>query len=707
MASAPDPSASSCVVCYAAPADVLLPVCGHVILCTGCWCTLRVREAPTCPVCRAPLAPLSLPPPPPLAVTARSDGACYVLPKPRLAALLYRLRRGRRADADNELACVLEALAAFAAHSNEQQCIALAGGALHAVCDTLCAAPLSARVQAGGCEALARICSKKTEEIALCDLLLARDCTRARNAALHALRCFAHANARGGDATRQVTLCRAALAVHKLLHARPMHRWLRRHAPALVRLMCGLREAHGAGDAVAKSSLRLLRSLATLRGARDLAAPAAAAQAAAALAADSNGDGAFLAMDVLHSLLHPPSATAHHSAICAAAHAAGAVPALLAALAHMSACVCAPCARCCGELVLPSLAALCEHAPAVLAAAVDAGLMPQLAHASEAYVSQPFLQRALCDLLARCLPPLGRPGDVHPSDEATSAPWREARRAAADAALATELLSRVVLVAQIAATAISLDDNADAAGDADAQHHQHALRMLDVSLHALGALNGMLQHAGAPLPAACAAAAAECVRYVATAAHTVQAAPGSDVCETRSLAMLIVCRVSTLLLLQVPPATGAFAEWASESAAAGTLCALSDCPCITCDAAQAAACALLRALCSASCGSSDALACLLQQNVLALLSACAEHPLKPQLRREAPRTLALLLATCAAQQGVVKHAANGALLAGGNAGGPSLAPASLEAAGRKRSKLVQVTALCGFAWLVVRAALRK
>jgi hypothetical protein len=701
MASAPDPAASSCVVCYAAPADVLLPVCGHVILCTACWTALRAREAPACPVCRAPLAQLSLPPPPPLAVVAaRGDGACYVLPKPRLAALLYRLRRGRRADADNELACVLEALAAFAAHSEEQQCIALAGGALHAVCDTLCAAPLSARVLAGGCEALARICSKKTDEIALCDLLLARDCTRARNAALHVLRCFAHADARGGDATRHDTLCRAALAVHKLLHARPSRRWLRRHAPALVRLLCTLREAHGAGDAVAKSALRLLRSLALLRGARDVAAPAAAAQAAAALAADSNGDGALLAIDVLHSLLHPPSATAHHSSICTAAHAAGAVPALLAALAHMTACVCAPCARCCGELVLPSLAALCEHDPAVLAAAVRAGLMPLLAHASEEYVSQPFLQRALCDLLARCLPPLGRPGDVHPSDEG-SAPWREARRAAADAAVAAELPARVVLVAQIAATATSLDDSA---GDADT-HQQHALRMLDVSLHALGALNGMLQHAGAPLPAASAAAAAECVRYVAAAAHAVQAAPGSDVCETRSLAMLIVCRVSTLLLRTLP-ATGAFAKWASESAAAGTLTTLSDCPCITCDAAQAAACALLRALCRA-CYDSEALERVVQRNVPALLSACAEHPLKPQLRREAPRTLALLLATCAAQQG--EDALNRAALAGSNAGPhhSCLAPASLEAAGRKRSKLVQVTALCGFAWLVVRAALRK
>jgi hypothetical protein len=49
-------AAEACVVCYAAPPVMLLPVCGHVVLCVACYGALTARPEPSCcPVCRAQL----------------------------------------------------------------------------------------------------------------------------------------------------------------------------------------------------------------------------------------------------------------------------------------------------------------------------------------------------------------------------------------------------------------------------------------------------------------------------------------------------------------------------------------------------------------------------------------------------------------------------------------------------------------------------
>jgi hypothetical protein len=150
-----------CVVCYAAAADVLLPVCGHVALCGACCAALELRArregnaAAACPVCRAPLRRIML--------SAPAQIGCYVPPQPRLHALL-RLCAGEQgveslfsqhaaSDAvgpDNAenlgsrdvVHRALHALDAFAEHSGEQKALALRDGAVDAACHAMCVAPL-------------------------------------------------------------------------------------------------------------------------------------------------------------------------------------------------------------------------------------------------------------------------------------------------------------------------------------------------------------------------------------------------------------------------------------------------------------------------------------------------------------------------------------------------------------------------------------
>jgi hypothetical protein len=99
---------------------------------------------------------------------------------------------------------------------------------------------------------------------------------------------------------------------------------------------------------------------------------------------------------------------------------------------------------------------------------------------------------------------------------------------------------------------------------------------------------------------------------------------------------------------------------------------LQDFACSTCDAVQAAAAALLAPV-AVACGGGEALRAAARRNVLPplaalLLARAAAHERKPALKREATRTLALLLALRLTSGVDGGHAQNDDALSGG--GGP-------------------------------------
>jgi hypothetical protein len=241
------PLTASCVVCYAAPRDVLLPVCGHAVMCHACYAAVRERPAPACPMCRATLGNLVWG-----ADAFQERGAAdgFVPPQPRMATLLHHMRQGNQQERDDDFDPVpfqLSTLGAFVAHSLEQQRVAIEGGAVEAACAAMRAAPLRPRVQGAGCWALAMLTCGAVDAAAMRDA-----CARAGalHTALHALRCLSGSDSDAGSIhpghVSNAVLAMQAVAFLLLPRLQAARGWGIAQAASVARLARAVCDAHAA-----------------------------------------------------------------------------------------------------------------------------------------------------------------------------------------------------------------------------------------------------------------------------------------------------------------------------------------------------------------------------------------------------------------------------------------------------------------------------
>jgi hypothetical protein len=666
---------------------LILPVCGHSNVCVACYATLRARsEAERCPQCRAPLSELTLPPPPPCVdADADADAAgSFVCPEARLRAMLRLCRReelatlpdgSAAASADASAALSLPALAAFATHSDEQRELAVHFGVVPAVCAAMRAAPLSAAVQAAGCAALDELasgcgCGQKRGSAARAVLHAQLKAERACDVAAHALRLLTPSVPRAdGDGPGLVV---ALKCMHRLLTA-AFPNWSCKRAGALCAATGRLALAHAAAahdSPVAGAALELLLLLAD--NAPDQAAVnclvADGACLLAALAA-FRSRAVGLALKVVQACYSdfsgaPADASAH------AALAAGAVPALVAFIHNCAGCVCQNCASALAA-ALPLLGHVMNADPAVaLPQALEAGLMDALTETSHAFANSPDVLREIFRLVARCCAPAPAPGwrFAGASTDGAEARWHmpcdatvAATAAAAAAAAATPLAQRALTcsIAFGAATqssraavprpewfAVEVDRLFRCSGQAllaasallargDAHFENVLLRHISVDAFSEETMqrlrDQLLPQPGEAMTRCCGGALAPL--------------PACATCRTPALSA--GSRIMNALLRR--PRDGAASQQCLSDAAAHVrlvLLCTAECPCRACDAAAAEACELLAqmTLVATSVGQSATVAALFKSGVLpALFAAMAEHPLKPALRRAAPRALALAL----------------------------------------------------------------
>jgi hypothetical protein len=517
FAAPPAGTPATCIVCYSAPPAMLLLVCGHMVLCADCCAVLCEQEQPVCPVCRTTISS----PAGAIDVPRLFDDPDlgqfmgFVPAEPRLDFLLDMcpLRESiqgggeppsaqEREEGKSRLLAVLTTLTVFADASDEQQLVALAGGAMDVVCAEMRAAPVCHLVQMIGSVALASLTAERATTRAEVREAIVR--TRAGDLLLHALRCLA-----GGGAATAMALAPAMQGLSNVTFALP--RYLRRpQAAALAQQTCRWR-ASRASDAdghgfFQTASLALLTRLASSRNENTRAAcvPGCVAEAVRTLRslADEGEHGSVgvgLALGLLHTVLVETKAhdAAARAAECGAALQAGALPALLAWLGRLSACACQECVDCCAWL-LPTLQVLCGSSPETLRAALQAGIMNVLANAAEAADDIPQLASPLCALLAHCLP------SAAASASADDDVWRTARAEAAAAAAAALLCERMVALTHTAAHEI----HALVTGQMQhgPQNPQMVLRTaLELGGHALAALASLLEHDDGDSAAAAAA----------------------------------------------------------------------------------------------------------------------------------------------------------------------------------------------------------
>jgi hypothetical protein len=701
---------AECVVCYAAAADVLLPVCGHVALCRACRVALLAREdegvnAAACPVCRAPLRRVVLPAP--------AQSGCYVPPQPRLDALLRlcagepgveslsALPPGDDAAGDDEyrrsrdaVRRALHALHAYVEHSSAQMELALQAGAVDAACRAMCVAALDPDTQMFGSILLSALgLSTLASDGASAALRAACERTRAHDVALHALRCM-HG---GGAADEQAAEAMHALLV--LLRAVPPRRWLGRQAAAVARLACAMCAANAGSGGIEHIALALLVQLVMLThhaGTRTTCVLEAVRTLQSVCDDGYDDDDAdticvHLALKMLHDALvelssaktlrRSGSGAAAHAALCASALQAGAVPALLAAAARLRARASEDNAQRCALQLLPALREVCTASPAALRAALRAGIVPALAQLLNAYKEHPRLTGAVCELLAHILPPAADTRDAAAAAAAAAAAgsWRAVRSDAFAAATASQMMERAAAVACIYTQQAQeqvvqlLDESVDER--TKPRICQAACDAMLAAGHALRVYAGMLHH-GAPAAWAneVAASSSELCRHacvIAIAISCLEMVDGGgplDMCGQRSVLHGAAC-CAMAALMRAPPPTAAREEERADADAVengerfvNKCCAhvvhtvlanlppCDSCPCARCDAAQAAACALLAQL-AVACGGSTSVVQRAMRSanetcppVAARLTALTQQTRLPAVRREALRTLALLLA---------------------------------------------------------------
>jgi hypothetical protein len=663
------PPVSECVVCHSAPPVMLLPVCGHLVLCEECCDALCAADDASglraCPVCRAPLCPFNIN----LAELAGEDFApgmcCFVPLEARLDFLIGMLTSclekaeeeaeeegsaDMDADEDAAHACddtgamcaALMALSYFADLSQAQRRTALQGGTLEAVCAAMRARPLSPSVQTFGALAVAALAAcKDTEEETRADddaaplALLLREAlasSGALDATLHALRSLAGRGVRTND-----VLAAPMHALASMLLVLPAGALPSRQAVALMRLARATRAAHaGTDDNGLQAQHGAIALLAALTAscaprARAACAPECVAEALAALrdANDVHTAATHAALGLLHTTLadadRPPAPELLVSIVQA-----GALQQLLAYAQRLSACGCSDCADDNLPMLLHTLCALCAASPDALREALCGGIVPFLADvALEAAAEAPRLACALCELLATCVPP--------PADDADAA-WREARDDAA-AAAAEEGMPALVLIQARSATgmlAALLTQQPLRArgggGGGDARSPVQTLALsLALSTHALAAFAGMLERGAAveeEEQQGCCAEALVCAMALAEVAHVVYTMieerladqlPSGKACAPRNAAHRAVSRVMAAALRAQPALLAEAAADAEDeeglandapsscarAIAAVLLPAGHNCACGACDATQAAVCPLVPQLAAACCGGSN------------------------------------------------------------------------------------------------------
>jgi hypothetical protein len=610
-------------------------------------------------------------------------------------------------DAQDDDACALcmDVLAAFAAHSNVQCMHALKEHALGAACAAMRRAPFSARVTKSGSELLTQLvqfrCGAMDEATGAPCV-----CTPAPLAqavaeeggfplVLHNLRAFRGAATRDGAARDAfVAACRAADCM--LSRGRLSPRPGRTH-DALVRMLCATLADMTASaeeiflsrdaDVAAAHVVETLASLALYRrGAahapgttacvtRALVGAVDRACAAAAAFEMSHDATLFAAMCFLKlTLLRPRDAAA--PACARAAAGAGGVDALLRFVRLKTGCACHGCAGCFANAPLPLLRALCAASPAARVDALAHGIMPTLAAVAHAFSRFDAALSAAFALAASCMtpppPPLSRLAVAEHADDAPA--WRAACADAAAAAAAAELLA---CAAETAFTSTALlvsksDDGydehpaarrSDGAGDVRLSAGSQALLALTACaahgdaatkhawLEQASAEDGVpgggartvaaavlhavtLFDAGAPLHAAAAVDAAAC--------HTLSRAAGAiSALMAALLAHPHIDELTGGVLLQPSVVHGMLLPALLQPFAQERLCG-----CGACDAARGAACAaaVAFALQRGPAGARALMQPPYDDAVLGMLVAALEQPWLPAMRREAPRTLALLAA---------------------------------------------------------------
>ncbi len=681
------------MVCYAAPADVLLPVCGHVALCGACCSALELRArlegnaAAACPVCRAPLRHVMLPAP--------AQSGCYVPPQPRPHALL-RLCAGEQgveslfsqraasdavgADDAEDLRSrdvvhrALHALDAFAEHSGEQMALALRDGAVDAVCRAMCVAPLCPNTQMIGSNLLFTLASDSSSAA----LRAACERTRAHDVVLHALRCM-----HDGTATE------AMRALIMLLRAVPPRRWLGRQAAAVARLTCRMRTAYAGSGHMQHLPLAMLVQIVMVTrdtDTRTMCVLEAARTMQRAMEGEADIVCAQLALKLLHvALVQLKTKTfrrgggiAAHAALCASALQAGVVPALLAVAAQLCAQEGEDNAQRCAVHLLPVLQEVCMASPAALRDAVSAGMMPVLAQLLDAHEDSAQLSGAVCELLAHIFPPPTACVAAAAHDDNKPDPWQAVRSDAFAAATAAQIMAHVADAAFICIeeaeghlAAIMSDASADDLEKDDI--FGAACVAMDAAAQALTAYAGMLAH-GAPAAWA-EEVAVSCFQlckhgvFAAVAFSCLEMYDGSEpvgTCKLRNLLHRAACCAMSALMRKPPLAAASEEEGADAAESIKVRCAhvvhivlanvpqRNSCSCAGCDATQAAACALLAHLAVACCGSTAAVQSMMVRALSASSAMCApiatrltaitQQTRLPALRREALRTLALLLA---------------------------------------------------------------
>ena len=443
----PHASPATCVVCCSQPPTILSLVCGHVVLCAGCCAALKARggEQHCCPVCRG--SPGGF-----IDFADTPDGdwtggltTHFIPAESRLRIILAPFREAApdsRGEAVGERCLRLSALGTlglFSEHGPQEQLVALQGGALDAAVTVMRQKSLSrqALIVAG---VAAAIMTKVTDGIDTSKHKDAWERSNALDHVLHALRLLKGSvpDAMLAPLVASVTHAFKVLPFRAMLGSRAL--------VSLAKLVCSLSASNdpGVDDTLVMQelSLVLLATLASSKACRSLCI----AEMLRTVRASDSAHSLTLkcAVAVLHTVI-VEFKPAQAAACCRAAldTRVNGVATLLNACLLLCDCGCDESLEICGNWLLPTIAALCCSTPAALLDAVHNGCMTVFAHVAEAAAEQesPELSFSLFQELGRLL-----------FDSSTDdAVWRDARAAAAAAAVSAGLPQLITELSCVAA----------------------------------------------------------------------------------------------------------------------------------------------------------------------------------------------------------------------------------------------------------------